>query len=304
MLRWSTRLAAVLIAPLLALATQALYLRVAQYGWSPERIYAAAALLVGALYALSYLVAAFWRPWMKLLELGNVATAFVVIVVLIAVFTPIADPARLSVADQMQRLRSGAVSAEAFDLIFLRFESGRYGRDAFDAIRADRSTPEAQALAARADTVALYSSVYQARFDQRQSARRSATAPELRFEVLPEARRCRPTSWSKPTVVCVTGFGFAAAANASCVARMLDLNGDGVPEVIITGDRRGGYARGEDGVWTWIGGFEAACRGIMDAMRRGEVAAAPTDYADLTFDGLRMPLERPNACDDEASASR
>jgi hypothetical protein len=52
---------------------------------------------------------------MKTLEATNIAMAFVVIVVLLALCTPLADPRRLSVEDQVARLETGKVKPEAFD---------------------------------------------------------------------------------------------------------------------------------------------------------------------------------------------
>ncbi|HEV3018588.1 MAG TPA: hypothetical protein VGY49_06185 [Burkholderiaceae bacterium] len=45
-------------------------------------------------------------------------------------FSPIADPARLMVADQMARLRSGAVGPDKFDFGALKFDGARWGAPA------------------------------------------------------------------------------------------------------------------------------------------------------------------------------
>jgi hypothetical protein len=127
-LKWAARLAGVLLVPITGLAAYGLSLRIGQYGLSPDRIIAAACVLVAAGYAVGYVIAAV-RPgaWMKALEATTIAMAFVVIVVLLALFTPIADPRRLSVEDQVSRLEKGRVKAADFDFRFLRFDAGRYG---------------------------------------------------------------------------------------------------------------------------------------------------------------------------------
>jgi hypothetical protein len=97
-LKWAARLAGVLLVPITVLAAYGLSLRIGQYGLSPDRIIAVACVLVAAGYAIGYAVAAV-RPgaWMKTLEATNIAMAFVVIAVLLALCTPVADPRRLSV---------------------------------------------------------------------------------------------------------------------------------------------------------------------------------------------------------------
>ena len=65
----------VALLPLVALAAYGLWLRVDQHGWTPERIFAAACVLVAACYALGYLVsAALSGLRLRGLEATNVAT--------------------------------------------------------------------------------------------------------------------------------------------------------------------------------------------------------------------------------------
>jgi hypothetical protein len=135
-LKWAARLAGVLLVPITVLAAYGLSLRIGQYGLSPDRITAAACVLVAAGYAVGYTLAAV-RPgaWMKALEATNIAMAFGVIAVLLALFTPVADPRRLSVNDQVARLEKGKVKAIDFDFRFLRFKAGRYGQAAFERLK-------------------------------------------------------------------------------------------------------------------------------------------------------------------------
>jgi hypothetical protein len=135
-LRYAGALAIITLLPLVGIATYALSLRIGQYGWTPERIIALACAVVAACYALGYAVAVLAsHPWLKWLEVTNVFTAFVILGVLLALFSPIADPARISVADQVARLEAGKISLEQFDFAFLRFQSGRFGLDALERLK-------------------------------------------------------------------------------------------------------------------------------------------------------------------------
>ena len=71
-----------------AIAAFALSLRVGQYGWTPDRIEATAACVIGAGYALGYAAAALpmLGPWMRLLERVNVVMALVVMATALALF--------------------------------------------------------------------------------------------------------------------------------------------------------------------------------------------------------------------------
>lgn len=113
-LRIAVRVASVLLTPLVLLAFWGLSLRIGQHGLTPDRIIAVACALVGAAYAMGYGLGAIiplirkGSPWMKALETTNIATALLEVAVILALFTPLADPARLSVADQVARLEKAA----------------------------------------------------------------------------------------------------------------------------------------------------------------------------------------------------
>ena len=103
-LRYVASIACLTLTPLIAIAGYALALRVQQHGWTNDRIFAAACVLVMTWYALAYTWAVLRRGrWLQGIETGNVAGAYLVLAVLLALFTPLADPARLSVASQMAR---------------------------------------------------------------------------------------------------------------------------------------------------------------------------------------------------------
>ena len=107
--------------PLTALAIWGLGQRIGEHGLTPSRIIAAACCLIAACYSLGYAFAAL-RPgrWLARLEPTNIATGVLVVAVIVALFSPIADPARISVDDQLARLENGASSPEKFDYQFLR----------------------------------------------------------------------------------------------------------------------------------------------------------------------------------------
>jgi hypothetical protein len=138
-LRMAVRVASVLLTPLVVIAAWGLSLRIGQHGLTPDRIIAMACTLVGVGYAGGYGFAALrtlWSrgDWMQPLERTNIATAVLEVAVILALFSPIADPARLSVADQVSRLQGGKVAADKFDYEFLQNGSGKVGQAALAAL--------------------------------------------------------------------------------------------------------------------------------------------------------------------------
>ncbi|EHN76789.1 hypothetical protein SMCF_3695, partial [Streptomyces coelicoflavus ZG0656] len=62
------------------------------------------------------------------------AAGVLAVAAVLALFSPLLDPARLSVADQVARLERGAVKPQDFDFDFLRFDSGKAGLAALDRL--------------------------------------------------------------------------------------------------------------------------------------------------------------------------
>src|SRR5690606_23218598 len=142
-----------LLLPMVAIAIYSLSLRVQQYGWTADRVIAAASLLVAACYACGYLWAAAQRgTWLARIAPTNIATAFVILAMLIVLFSPLGDPARLSVTSQMARLENGKIAAAAFDYNYLRFEGKRYGKEALEALKKTTAGIDASAIRTQAET--------------------------------------------------------------------------------------------------------------------------------------------------------
>jgi Domain of unknown function (DUF4153) len=138
-LRISARLASFLLIPLVVIAIYALSLRVSEYGWTTDRIIAACCLLVGSVYALGYAYAASQRQggWLHAIAPVNIGTAMLVLLVLLALFSPLLDPARISVNSQLARLENDRSIAEKFDFDYLKKEGKRYGLAALEHLKSN-----------------------------------------------------------------------------------------------------------------------------------------------------------------------
>ncbi len=282
-LRWSARLASVLLTPLAVLAAYALYLRIDQYGLTPERVFAVAVLIVGFCYAVSYLAAAFWREWMKPLERGNIAAAVVLLLVAVAVFSPFADPARMSVSDQVSRLESGRTAPEHFDLVFLRFDGGRYGNEVLQRLRDDRSSETAIALSDRAREVLALENRWQAH--------------GIEQNVPPPVVIMHPEGAPPPEGLFDLTNEYGAASNCRrrgvpCHVFQIDVVSGGAAEFVVVSDRFiSVYARGEDGAWQLLAnGHGSGSEAFPDAIEAGSVVVVPPSLNDLRIGDERVEL--------------
>ena len=106
--RLASTLAAIELVPLVGLAIWALSLRVAQYGWTIERIVGASVIVILLCYATGYSAAVVRAPiWMKRIEITNFVAAYLILAVTLALFSPIADPARRAGLENLDSLISG-----------------------------------------------------------------------------------------------------------------------------------------------------------------------------------------------------
>lgn len=132
--QWLICAALVLLPVLSALSIWSLSLRIHQYGWSIDRVWAAIAVGLTTFYSLGYAGSAVLRGWLPTLGKVNTGMALLVIGALLSVHTPLLDPQRISASSQVSRLLAGTTEIEKFDFNYLRFSLGRSGDEALKAL--------------------------------------------------------------------------------------------------------------------------------------------------------------------------
>lgn len=294
-LRYASVVAAIVLLPLIALATYALMLRVRQYGWTPERISATACIVLAACYGVGYVVAAA-RSGLALreLEITNLVTSLAIVGVLLVLRTPIADPDRISVADQVRRLETGRVSPEQFDFTFLRFGAGRFGMEALQRLTATDTGPDAAAIKERAADALLAASP----LDVKQTAPR--LTPEQRAgniavvqpngAALPE--RFLQQDWKTFRRQWLLPRCLVAAAE-KCEAVLVDLDGDGQPEILLfnlSGAAAAAAFKADgDQKWRFLGTIaNGTCPGVREALKTGQFETVPPLFKEIEVNGQRL----------------
>lgn len=116
-MRRSAQALALLMPVPAALGAYAVALRVLQYGWTPERLFAAlvAALALG--YGLIYAAALVHRGgWMDRIRRGNVAMALALVVVSALWLSPVLNAERISARSQVDRYAAAGGEVDAYAL--------------------------------------------------------------------------------------------------------------------------------------------------------------------------------------------
>jgi hypothetical protein len=288
-LQYPGSLAALVLVPMVGLACYALFLRVEQYGWTATRIYASAAALVAAFYAVGYAFAAIRSEhWLKRIEQWNFYGALLTLAVLLALFLPIADPYRISVASQVARLESGTVMPEQFDFANLRWEGGRFGQAALERLKATTEGPRADYVRASASRALLATNRSVRRIDP--DIARANVNVHPAGTTLPPAFLTQ--DWSGVAAPgCIQGL-----RTASCDAWLMDLDADGTEEIAVL-DRSLVHVFRLNGQMEWVRvgnwSLPPGCAVLSAEMAAGRFATAPPDpsrWPDLEISGLRFRM--------------
>ena len=133
--------AAMVLSPVLgALAVWAVLLRVQQYGWTHDRIWALVITVVVLLYGVGYAWRALQRQcflWLQGLGRWNAAMSWLILGLVVLLHTPLLDVYRWSAHSQLQRLQQGEAPMDLTQLQNLRFDHGRHGLPALQTLAAD-----------------------------------------------------------------------------------------------------------------------------------------------------------------------
>lgn len=308
-LRHSTRLAAILVLPLVVIGMFALGERVDSFGWTVHMIDVAACYLVTLCYACGYLAAAVRRGgWLKGIERTNIATAFVVIATLASLLTPLADPARLAVNSQIARLRDGRIAMDKFDFMYLRNFGEAYGENELRKMKADADASSNPAVVAVRDKIANALSA-QPQYNTNVPPPPKMTGEDVQrnIQVYPEGR-VLPDSFMQTDWLAISRNSLTPTClnvkGQPCEAFILPDDGSGAMQVILIS--AGTYStgvllrNGNDG-WQVQGILSNIlnCKGVREALRAGAFKLVPPSVQDIEAAGQRIQVTRNQSCPQE-----
>ena len=137
-LRYAGVALASVMAPLALVAALSTGRRVAQYGFTPGRLWACVFVFAAAAFALAYLYALVRgrAGWPEALRRANVRLAAGLGLLALFLALPIVSFGAISARDQLARLEGGKVAPDRFDWAAMRFDFGPSGRKALEKLAA------------------------------------------------------------------------------------------------------------------------------------------------------------------------
>lgn len=284
--RYSATLAGCLLVPLTLLAIYVLHLRTQQFGWTVVNINTAACLLVAIVYACGYTLAIFKsEKFYKRLENCNIIAAFLIVIIYLALLSPLADPARLMVANQMSRLQNSQVAPEKFDFNLLRKEGLRFGHNALEQLAITWQGPQANFVRAQAKaTLAIKNDFANTNF----KTRSQLIIVHTKDGTLPATFLKQKWEWKDGSIVIPMCL---ISQSQTCQAWMMSSN-DKLPLILIL-DNSGftGFKQNRQGIWQAMGTWQIpySCRETMQNASTGKfkMVAAKTMQPDIEINGWR-----------------
>lgn len=135
-IRWAAAALAVVVLPLAVVAAVSTGKRIAQHGFTPDRLWAAVFVAITVAGAAAYLFAVIRgrAGWPDLLRTLNLRIAILICLVALFLALPILSFGAISTRDQVARLQSGRIAPDKFDWAALRFDFGPSGRRAVERL--------------------------------------------------------------------------------------------------------------------------------------------------------------------------
>lgn len=286
---WLAQAAWLSLIPVVGIAWWALGLRVVQHGWTEQRLWAALIAALAMVYALGYALSLRdWNTWMRSMARTNIVAAWALCLGLVAFISPLADVQRLGVSLHLDRVAAqGGQLAPDWD--YLRWRSGRFGREALQALAAGQGLPAGVDWAGQA-AQAL------ARSSRDGDARQPMTAAEViaRFNVHPRGRAL-PDAFVQQVMSSPVDWRWRGclAGPDRCSVWLGDLNSDGRNELVLLGKGRSGVRSsvwGYDGqAWTRVAEVLVPPDAVpTDDAQLDSAGPAPSLWNDLMIGGHRF----------------
>jgi hypothetical protein len=216
-LRWGAMALGLAILPLCVIAAIATGLRIDQYGFTPDRLWALIFVILATAYGVAYLasLALGRNAWAARVRPTNLRMAFIIAGVALFLATPILSFNAISTADQVARLESGKIAPDRFDWRALENDYGMAGRGELKRLKRSKNS-EIQRIARAIPDFTYRDKLREARAEM--AARKDFAANirvlpqgavfpvELRNALL-ESRRARPCSPDNPCTLVMSGDG-------------------------------------------------------------------------------------------------
>ena len=228
----------------------------------------------------------------------NVFTAFILLFLLLAIFSPVLDPARISVNSQLAHLKAGKVSADKFDYEYLRFSGKRFGKAALISLAEQTTGKDAATVRMRASAALAKDKEYGTATEKLSTAMLAGNitvwpntaALPASFIAQDWKQTIGEERWKYPA--CLHDSG------QRCDAYLMDIDSDGALDVALQNKGSAIHLfRRIGGVWRRAGtlSWHSGCVETAQALKRGEFRVLAPELQDIEIGGVRYHVDASEA---------
>lgn len=277
--------ASLCVAPIyMLLAGWALWVRIQQYGWTPDRLYGALMVFVLLVWSFGYLIGLLRRgcdpdEWQGKVILS---VSLLTLAILLLLASPVLDVWRISVNSHMARYHSGKITADQISLYMLD-HSGKTGQEALKSLLDDETFT--QDIKRKRELMTFL-----------QGNKASTTADDLARTVMIAPGSQKPDAAFWAFVKEQNYSADSCLEPDACVLVNQDLNGDGQPEQVLYNFivAESQVFDLKDRKWTQIAfvklpdGFSKTQ--LLRAIAGHRLDSAPKTWRDIIVDGKRLDV--------------
>ncbi len=299
-LRYGAMTLAIVMLPLASIAAVATGLRIGQYGFSPDRLWALTFVIFATAFGIAYLVSLVRgrAVWAVPARAANVRLAIAIGAVALFLATPILSFNAISTADQVARLTSGKVSPDKFDWRALAFDFGEPGKAALKQLAAS-ANPK---IAAKAVAVAKAGNRYDVGELVEQDRALAGITERLRIlpapvpippallKTLPGFAACGREINAQCTLLYTPGAAEAWALQSACFDQVPQASG--TPPMVTAPNCQIGRIALSNGEWKIVERNLAPPMALADRQRfaaafaRGQIDIRPVQRRQLFVGGV------------------
>lgn len=280
------------------ICTYSLGLRISQYGWSIDRIWASLAVFMLSIYSIGYAITSLRRQtsWMVGAKEVNIVAALILVVLLTLTLTPVLDPARISVNSQVNRLLTGKIAADKFDFKYLRFDGGKYGNDELRKLLANTSHPQSALIRKKSESV--LQEKYRSYNETTEKPKLDSRELAEKLGLYPKGKALDP-SFVDFLVEKLQGQEYYINCNRnteSCPLLAIDLNADGQDEIVVLDGYKRIVFSLENGAWKEVGTLSGIhleklySSSLEEILDKNDFEALATKWKDIRIGKYRYSI--------------
>ena len=269
------------------------YLRIDQYGLTPNRIYVMVISLVAFLYTASHAWAAvrslkskLSNNWLAEIKTPNVITAYLVAGLIILLHSPYLDPYSLSARSQFKRALDPGTDLNNFDFGVLEYKLGRPGLKYLAMLeQGELDIPEVRRKLLQERIALLRQS--ENYYSWKQGLRENKQYNEARKISSFDPNRVIPENLT-------AAFDLNYCRDIECKVLFIDLTRDGQEEALIAEQKNWGssrvYTMQEDKSWQFTATLQHQSIDIFEQLSKGEYSFTEPHYKALTIKGKELQI--------------